>query len=88
MKEFYPMAPPQILAPVPPAFLPAIATTALGASAMGDVRGIILRAVTGARAAGRDYVGQCHAAAAAVMAVRPDLSLREAFDAVTRLRDS
>jgi hypothetical protein len=87
------MAPPQILAPVPPAFSPAVAPTALGVSAlgtsgMGDVRGIILRAVTSARAAGRDYVGQCHAAAAAVIAVRPDLSLREAFDAVTRLRDS
>ena len=82
------MAPPQILTPTSPAFPPAIATTAMGASAMGDVRGIIERAVTGARAAGRDYVGQCHAAAAAVIAVRPDLSLREAFDAVTRLRDS
>jgi hypothetical protein len=55
--------------------------------AMGDVRGIINRAVSSARAQGRDYVGQCHAAAAAVIAVRPDLSPREAFDAVTRLRD-
>ena len=54
---------------------------------IGAVRGIVARAVSSARAAGRDYVGQCHAAAAAVSAVRPDLSLREAFDAVTRLRD-
>lgn len=77
------MATPQILTPassmVPPSMAP---------SAMGDVRGIINRAVSSARAAGRDYVGQCHAAAAAVSAVRPDLSPREAFDAVTRLRDS
>lgn len=55
--------------------------------AMGDLRGIIARTVSSARASGRDYVGQCHMAAQAVMAVRPDLSAREAFDAVTRLRD-
>ncbi len=59
----------------------------MGAPAMSDLRGIVDRAVSGARATGRDYVGQCHMAAAAVMAVRPDLSAREAFDAVTRLRD-
>ena len=59
----------------------------MGAPIMGDLRGIIDRAVSSARATGRDYVGQCHMAAAAVMAVRPDLSAREAFDAVTRLRD-
>ncbi len=66
----------------PPAF-----SSVMGAPAMGDLRGIVDRAVSGARATGRDYVGQCHMAAAAVMAVRPDLSAREAFDAVTRLRD-
>lgn len=55
---------------------------------MGDLRGIVDRAVSSARACGRDYVGQCHMAAQAVMAVRPDLSAREAFDAVTRLRDN
>lgn len=54
---------------------------------MGDLRGIVDRAVSSARASGRDYVGQCHMAVQAVMAVRPDLSPREAFDAVTRLRD-
>ena len=54
----------------------------------GDVRGIVTRAVSSARAQGRDYVGQCHAAAQAVMAVRPDLNSRQAFDVVTRLRDS
>ena len=55
---------------------------------IGDVRGIVTRAVSSARAQGRDYVGQCHAAAQAVMAVRPDLNSRQAFDVVTRLRDS
>ena len=55
---------------------------------VGDVHGIIARAVSGARAQGRDYLGQCHAAVAAVIAVRPDLTAREAFDAVTRLRES
>lgn len=60
----------------------------MGAPVLGDLRGIVDRAVSSARATGRDYVGQCHMAAAAVMAVRPDLSAREAFDAVTRLRDS
>lgn len=67
---------------VTPAFSPV-----MGAPVLGDLRGIVDRAVSGARATGRDYVGQCHMAAAAVMAVRPDLSAREAFDAVTRLRD-
>jgi hypothetical protein len=63
---------------VPPAFVPEI----------GDARGIVARAVSSARAQGRDYLGQCQAAAAAVMAVRPDLTSRQAFDAVTRLRDT
>ncbi len=76
------MATPQIPTPASSMIPPA-----MGTQGMGDVRGIINRAVTSARAAGRDYVGQCHAAAAAVSAVRPDLSPREAFDAVTRLRD-
>ena len=56
--------------------------------ALGDVRGIVERAVTSARAAGRDYLGQSQAAAAAVVAVRPDLSPRQALDAVMRMRDS
>jgi hypothetical protein len=56
--------------------------------AVGDVRGIVARTVLSARAAGRDYLGQSQAAAAAVVAVRPDLSPREALDAVMRLRES
>lgn len=67
-----------VVQPMPPAFVPEV----------GDVRGIVARAVSSARAQGRDYVGQCRAAAAAVMAVRPDLTSHQAFDAVTRLRDS
>jgi hypothetical protein len=52
-----------------------------------DLRGIVLRTVTSARASGRDYMGQSRAAAAAVMSVRPDLSFGEALDAVIRLRE-
>jgi hypothetical protein len=69
--------------PATPSVLPPTVTAEIG-----DVRGIISRAVSSARAQGRDYVGQCHAAAQAVMAVRPDLNSRQAFDVVTRLRDS
>lgn len=52
-----------------------------------DVRGIVSRTVVSARASGRDYMGQSRAAAAAVMLVRPDLSLGEALEAVIRLRE-
>ncbi len=52
-----------------------------------DLRGVVSRAVSTARAAGCDYMGQNRAAAAAVAAVRPDLSPRQALDAVTRVRD-
>lgn len=52
-----------------------------------DLRGIVLRTVSSARASGRDYMGQSRAAAAAVMSVRPDLSFGEALDAVIRLRE-
>lgn len=53
----------------------------------GDLRGIVSRTVSSARASGRDYMGQSRAAAAAVMSVRPDLSFGEALDAVIRLRE-
>jgi hypothetical protein len=71
------MATPHISSTTPSGYTPA----------MGDLRGIVARTVSSARASGRDYVGQCHMAAQAVMAVRPDLSAREAFAAVARLRD-
>ncbi|MBY0509814.1 MAG: hypothetical protein K2P94_06640 [Rhodospirillaceae bacterium] len=53
-----------------------------------DLDGIIARTLLRARAAGRDYMSQDRAAAMAVMAVRPDLSLGQALEAVTRARDS
>jgi hypothetical protein len=52
-----------------------------------DLKGIVSRTVSGARATGRDYMGQSRAAAAAVMSVRPDLTFGEALDAVIRLRE-
>ena len=52
-----------------------------------DLRGIVTRTVSSSRAAGRDYMGQSRAAAAAVMSVRPYLSFGEALDAVIRLRE-
>ena len=51
-----------------------------------DLEGIVARTVTRARAAGRDYMSQSRAAATAVLAVRPDLSLGQALEAVERLR--
>ena len=53
----------------------------------GDLRGIVSRTVSSARASGRDYMGQSRAAAAAVMSVRPDLNFGDALDAVIRLRE-
>jgi len=52
-----------------------------------DVHGIVSRAVSLAREAGRDYITQSHTAARAVLAVRPDLSLSQALKAVVRLRE-
>jgi hypothetical protein len=52
-----------------------------------DLKGIVSRTVSSARATGRDYMGQSRAAAAAVMSVRPDLTFGEALDAVIRLRE-
>ena len=56
-------------------------------SALCDLEGIVARTVLTARAAGRDYMSQSRAAATAVLAVRPDLSLGQALEAVTRLRE-
>lgn len=53
----------------------------------GDLRGIVSRTVSSARASGRDYMGQSRTAAAAVTSVRPDLNFGEALDAVIRLRE-
>ena len=51
-----------------------------------DLEGIIARTLGAARAQGRDYLSQSRAAAA-VLAVRPDLSFGQAFDTVTKARD-
>ena len=53
-----------------------------------DVHGIISRAVSLARAAGRDYDAQSRAAATAILAVRPDLSMDEALQTVFFLRET
>jgi hypothetical protein len=56
-------------------------------SAVDDLRGIVVRTISTARACGRDYIAQSHLAADAVARVRPDLTPLEVFDAVRRVRD-
>jgi hypothetical protein len=48
---------------------------------------VVSRALSAARACGRDYVGQSDAATRAVLAVRPDLTFTEANRAVDWVRD-
>ena len=55
-------------------------------SVLHDLEGVVSRSVAAARAQGRDYMAQNRAAAGAVMSVRPEFSLSEALDVVTRLR--
>ena len=52
-----------------------------------DLQGVVSRALSAARATGRDYISQNDAAARAVMAVRPDLTFSEANRAVDWVRD-
>ncbi len=52
-----------------------------------DLQGVVSRALSAARACGRDYLGQTEAAARAVLAVRPDLTFTEANRAVDWVRD-
>lgn len=74
--------------PVPlPVHNPAPAAPVALPSALDDVQGIVARAVEVARAAGRDYIGQCQSAAEAIVAVRHDVSLSDALNAVYRLRE-
>ncbi len=54
---------------------------------LDDVQGIIGRALEVARASGRDYVAQCQSAAEAVVAVRHDLTITDALNAVYRFRE-
>jgi hypothetical protein len=53
-----------------------------------DVRGIIARTMQHARALGRDDLSQTRAAAEAVMAVRPDMTLSQAMMGIERLQAS
>lgn len=55
-------------------------------SSLQDLAGVVSRSVVSARAQGRDYMAQNRSAASVVMSVRPELSLSEALDVVTRLR--
>ena len=52
-----------------------------------DVKGIVDRAISSSRTAGRDYVGQCRMAVDAVLAVRPDLSPKDVLTAVLQMRE-
>ena len=51
-----------------------------------DVRGIIARTLSRTKALGRDDLTQTRAAAQAVMAVRPDLTLSQALNGISRLQ--
>lgn len=51
-----------------------------------DVRGIVSRALDRARSLGRDGLTQTRAAAQAILAVRPDMTPAQAFDAVARMQ--
>lgn len=53
---------------------------------LNDVRGLITRTLSQTRALGRDDLTQTRAAAQAVVAVRTDLTLAQAFDGVARLQ--
>ncbi len=64
-----------------------VMSTALSQPFPRDLEGIIARTVGNARAAGRDHMAQDRAAAVAIMAVRPELSIGEALETVTRVRD-
>ena len=68
---------------------PAILAAAFGSQSVPhhDLQGVVDRALRSARATGRDYVGQTYAAARAVVAVRPDLTMSQAMLAVNWLRD-
>jgi hypothetical protein len=65
-------------------FIPQASVSTL--PSLRDLHGVVSRSVASARAQGRDYMAQNRAAASVVMSVRPELSLSEALDVVTRLR--
>ncbi len=53
---------------------------------LDDVRGIVSRTLSRAKSLGRDDLTQTRAAAQAVMAVRPDLTLAQAMSGIARLQ--
>jgi len=53
---------------------------------LADVRGIVSRALSQAKSTGRDELTQTRAAALAVIAVRPDVTLSQAFSAIARMQ--
>jgi len=53
---------------------------------LADVRGIVARTLSRAKALGRDDLTQTRAAAQAVLAVRPDLTLAQALNGIARLQ--
>lgn len=53
---------------------------------LADVRGIVARTLSRAKALGRDDLTQTRAAALAVLAVRPDLTLAQAMNGIARLQ--
>ncbi|MBL8645578.1 MAG: hypothetical protein JNK21_16720 [Rhodospirillaceae bacterium] len=53
---------------------------------LDDVRGIVSRTLSQAKSLGRDELTQTRAAALAVIAVRPDVTLSQAFSAISRMQ--
>jgi hypothetical protein len=79
----------------PERWQPAVPAVSLAATVVAprlpdfaDVRGIISRTMRHARALGRDDLSQTRAAAEAVMAVRPDMTLSQAMMGIERLQAS
>jgi hypothetical protein len=90
MTHLAPIAPLRPSWPVPSvdpsAGQPAVAARDPAGALLADVKGLIGRVLVQAKAMGRDDLTQTRAAAHAVVAVRPDLTLNQAFNAVARMR--
>jgi hypothetical protein len=85
-KDHQPWPAPQSIGTSAVPAVPSTAGPGAGATTMADVQGLIGRVLIRAKAMGRDDLTQTRAAAHAVIAVRPDLTLAQAFNAVTRMR--
>jgi hypothetical protein len=73
--------------PAPPAMsLAAGAAPSPRLPDLADVRGIIARTLLHTKSLGRDDLTQTRAAAQAIMAVRPDLTLSQAMNGIARLQ--